>query len=207
MNIYRTKSEKETRALARTFARRLKGGDVLLLQGELGAGKTTFVKGLAEAFGIKEKIKSPTFVLMQVHRVAKGIEHRAKSRKQKTLRSKPYALCYLVHADAYRVKSAGELMEAGLADWVGRPDALLMVEWGEKIKPLLRGKKYLTIKFKHGAMLTERIIAVSALASESSYLKILERTKGAWVKEPWDKVRTHRHKIELAASAKRRSAR
>ena len=64
MTLCRTRSEAETLSLARKIAAKLKGGDILLLEGDLGAGKTTFVKGLAQAFGFKEKIKSPTFLLM-----------------------------------------------------------------------------------------------------------------------------------------------
>jgi len=146
MKRYFSKNERETIGLAKKIAGRLKGGEVLLLQGELGAGKTTFVKGLAQAFGIKERITSPTFVLMHQHRI-----------KDKGLRIK-----YFVHCDAYRVKSARELGDVGLIDWLGKPDTLVVVEWGEKIKPLLRGKKYTTIKFQHGKKENERIITIRA---------------------------------------------
>jgi len=60
-----TKSPQETKQLARQLAGQLKGGEVLGLVGELGAGKTVFIQGLAEAFKIKEPVKSPTFVLFR----------------------------------------------------------------------------------------------------------------------------------------------
>lgn len=149
MKILHTKSELETFTCAKKVARRLKGGDIVLLEGELGSGKTTFVRGLAAAFGIRERITSPTFVLIHVHRVAKCKERRAKSISLKTLCPMPYALCYLVHVDAYRVKRARELKDAGLLDWLGKPDTVTVIEWGEKIKPLLRGRRYIVIQFQH----------------------------------------------------------
>lgn len=141
---YTTRNETETYAVARGIASRLKGGDVLLLKGELGAGKTTFVKGLARALGIEEKIKSPTFTLIHQHRI-----------KNQGLRIK-----HLVHCDAYRVKNARELMEAGLTDWLGRPDTLTVIEWGEKILPPLRERQYILIKFENGKGLNERVIRI-----------------------------------------------
>lgn len=150
------RNEKETARFAAQFSKTLKGGEVILLQGELGAGKTTFVWALARALGIKTRVTSPTFVLMQVHRVAKSIWHSAKGKKK--LRPTPYALRYFVHVDAYRARSAEELREIGLMDFVGRPDTVVLVEWGEKIKPLLRGQKYQVIKFVHGKQQEERMI-------------------------------------------------
>ena len=144
---YATSSTEQTGALARNLAAKLKGGDIVLLQGELGSGKTTFVKELAQALGIKEKITSPTFVLMHNHKIMKALKHKN--------------IVHFVHCDAYRIKSARELREVGLLDWLGRPDTLTVVEWGEKIKPLLKGQRYLTIKFKYGKPMNERIITVS----------------------------------------------
>ncbi|MBI2552474.1 tRNA (adenosine(37)-N6)-threonylcarbamoyltransferase complex ATPase subunit type 1 TsaE [Candidatus Uhrbacteria bacterium] len=162
MTRFTLKNEQQTLALARRLARTLRGGDVLLLQGELGAGKTTFVRGLARALGVRSRIKSPTFTLIHVHELAKGKEHRAKGTLHKTLSSKLYALRYLVHCDAYRIKRARELRDAGLMDWLGRPDTLVVVEWGEKIKPLLKGRRYILIKFEHGEQGNQRIIKMMA---------------------------------------------
>lgn len=139
---YRTRSEAQTIALAKHLARRLKGGDVVLLQGELGSGKTTFVRGLAAAFGIHERITSPTFVLLHVHRVTRYRLH----------------VTRFVHVDAYRVKRARELKDVGLADWLGRPDTIVVVEWGEKIKTLLKGVRPIIVKFGYGKKMDERII-------------------------------------------------
>lgn len=138
----RTYTEKETATLAKKITRGLNGGEVILLQGELGAGKTTFVRGLAQAFGIKERIKSPTFVLMHHHKI----------------KNAKFKINNFVHCDAYRVKRARELKDIGLLDWLGRPDTVTIVEWGEKIKPLLKGRRYMVIRFRHGNKENERII-------------------------------------------------
>ncbi len=130
---------------AKRIAARLKGGEVLLLQGELGAGKTTFTRALAQALGVRGRIKSPTFMLMQVHRSG--------------VRGQVLGVRYLVHCDAYRV-DAGALKDIGLMDYVGRPDTVVVVEWGEKIKPLLKGWRYTTIKFQHGKKENERVVQI-----------------------------------------------
>ena len=102
-----------------------------MLYGELGAGKTTLVKGMAAFFGIKKKITSPTFTLMNIYPV--------KSQSTK----------YLVHIDTYRLKDEQELNDIGIEDYLGRPEAICLIEWPEKIKKLLKNKKTLKIKIKH----------------------------------------------------------
>ncbi len=152
MKTITVKNEKQTSALARRIAGTLKGGDILLLQGELGAGKTTFVRGLARALGITTRIKSPTFTLMHIHKSG--------------VRCQVLGVRYFVHCDAYRVKHAHALEDIGLMDYIGRPDTVVVVEWGEKIKPLLRGRRYTLIKFQHGKNATERTIKIAASISE-----------------------------------------
>lgn len=139
-----TKTEQATITLARQFAKTLRGGDIVLLEGELGAGKTVFVKGLAKALGIKQTIKSPTFVLMRVYKNIKVQEY-------KNIKN-------FVHCDAYRVENPQDIMEAGLADWIRQKDALIVIEWGEKILPILKKFNPVRIKFQHGKKRDERII-------------------------------------------------
>ena len=124
-------SEQQTIKAGKKIAATLKGGDVVLLYGELGAGKTTLVKGMAAFFGIKKKITSPTFTLMNIYPV--------KSQSTK----------YLVHIDTYRLKDEQELNDIGIEDYLGRPEAICLIEWPEKIKKLLKNKKTLKIKIKH----------------------------------------------------------
>ena len=95
------KSIREMNSFALAVARTLKGGETLALTGELGAGKTAFVKGLAKALGIKQAVQSPTFLLMKCYPV--GMIHGSWS----MLRS-------LCHVDAYRIKNERELLTIGL---------------------------------------------------------------------------------------------
>lgn len=127
------KNEKETIEYGRKLAKKLKGGDVLCLYGELGAGKTTLVKGIAEGMGIKQKITSPTFALMNVY------EGERKKVKGKSL----------VHIDTYRLKDEEELLEIGAEDYIGAPDTITVIEWPEKLNKLLRNKKIISIKMEH----------------------------------------------------------
>ncbi len=93
--------------LGRLLGLRLRAGDVVLLTGDLGAGKTTFMRGLGEGMGVRGPITSPTFVI---------------ARRHPSLVGGPA----LVHADAYRLGSAGEFEDLDLeAD-----DAVVCVEWG-----------------------------------------------------------------------------
>ncbi len=136
------KNEKETVAFAEKFAKTFHGGEVVGLVGELGAGKTVFTKGLARGFGIKERVQSPTFLLMKIYKV----------KKQK--------IKFLCHVDAYRLNGAAGLVDIGLLDWLGRPDTVTVIEWADKVAALLRNKKVIKINFKLGDKEEERKIEV-----------------------------------------------
>lgn len=114
-----TKSEKQTERVAVEFSSRLKGGEVILLRGELGAGKTVFVRGLCKGLGLSDRVTSPTFALMNEYGDDK-------------LR--------LVHIDAYRLKNAREAYEAGLAEYLYAENVVVCVEWAENIAELLDGE-------------------------------------------------------------------
>lgn len=128
-----SRTTEETTEFGKKLASQLKGGDILLLEGELGAGKTTLVKGLAVGLGIQNEITSPTFTLMNIYPV--------NSDKIKTL----------VHIDTYRLKDKEELIEIGAEDYLGQPDTLCIVEWPEKIAGLLKDKKTITVTIEHSA--------------------------------------------------------
>jgi tRNA threonylcarbamoyladenosine biosynthesis protein TsaE len=140
------KNEKETLAFAEKFAKTLRGGEMIALVGELGAGKTVFTRGLARGFGIKQKIQSPTFLLMKIYKT-----------KIKNLKSK---IRNLVHVDAYRLSGAQELVDIGLLDWLGRPDTVTVIEWADKVSELLRGRKVIKIKMELGKNEEERMVEI-----------------------------------------------
>jgi len=96
--------------------------------GDLGVGKTTFTQGLAEGLGIKDKIQSPTFVLLKQYEVHDDIS--------------------LIHADCYRLKSANDALSMGITDYLGKKDTICVVEWAKKIKRLLP-KNTTYINFSH----------------------------------------------------------
>jgi tRNA threonylcarbamoyladenosine biosynthesis protein TsaE len=109
--IHTTRSEAETAAAGRDLARTLAAGAVVLLFGDLGAGKTAFVRGLAEGLGVDPAdVSSPTFTLIHEYRSGR---------------------LPLFHADLYRLNTAREIEELGL-DEIGE-DGILAIEWAEKL--------------------------------------------------------------------------
>lgn len=117
MKHFTSHSEIETRDFAKKLAKKIKGG-VIALTGELGAGKTVFVQGLAEGLGIKEKIISPTFVLVRQHKLP---NHRG----------------FFYHIDLYRLEGGESFNHIGLEDFISDPKNVVVIEWAEKIKNLL----------------------------------------------------------------------
>ena len=122
------RSLKETEKFAKKFAKILKGGEVVLLSGDLGAGKTTFVKYILGALGVKTQITSPTFTIMREYATKKFD---------------------IYHFDMYRLGGADEAREFGLEDYVfsKNPRSLVFIEWAENVKEMLTGK-YIKIDIK-----------------------------------------------------------
>jgi tRNA threonylcarbamoyladenosine biosynthesis protein TsaE len=121
---YLTTSEKQTFNLAKKFSKQLKGGEVIGLIGELGAGKTIFVKGLAAGLRIKKNITSPTFVLMKIYKISDS----------------RFQISDFIHLDAYRIKSAKDLINIGVEEYFNRPDVVTIIEWADRIKKILPKK-------------------------------------------------------------------
>lgn len=111
-----TKSADETKAAGYKFGGTLKRGDVILLYGDLGSGKTTFVKGVARSLGITEEITSPTFVFCKKYRIDGYL---------------------LAHYDCYRVGSEEDAEAIGLKEDLSHPDDILLIEWPENISNLV----------------------------------------------------------------------
>lgn len=115
---YPSRSEKETKQVAAQFAATLKGGDVVFLSGELGSGKTTFVRGVAEAYGFHEPVRSPSFTIVNRYPVAHS------------------TVKQILHVDLYRIDDPSEIPPLALEEEVGRSDTIAFIEWPEKAKGL-----------------------------------------------------------------------
>ena len=140
-----TKSDKETKKLGEVLAREIlkekpkKRALVISLEGDLGAGKTTFTQGFGEALGVREKIQSPTFVILKIYKINKKSNFKN-----------------FIHVDAYRI-NAKDFKIIGWKNFVKNKNNIILVEWGNKIKNILP-KNSLRIIFKHGKNFSERKI-------------------------------------------------
>lgn len=113
--VYNVSSVEETWAVAREFAEELHPGDIVCLEGDLGAGKTTFTQGLAAYLGAKRAVTSPTFCLV--------VEH-------------PTDRFLLVHMDLYRLHDEDDVLTIGWEDYLAR-GAVLFVEWPDRAGTLV----------------------------------------------------------------------
>ena len=105
-----TESAAETRLLGEKLARKLKPGDVVLLEGELGAGKSELARGVARGLGVTEMLTSPSFTILNVYESGS---------------------CPLYHFDWYRLESEDELYELGMDEYLGG-NGIALVEWPER---------------------------------------------------------------------------
>src|SRR3954466_16147064 len=122
-----THSEEETATVGRELAAALSAGDVLLLSGDLGAGKTAFVRGLAEGLGVsRDEVSSPTFTLIQEYRGGR---------------------LPLFHVDLYRIDDPREFDELGLDEIAD--DGVLAIEWAEKL-PAAPRRGAIVVRIAHG---------------------------------------------------------
>lgn len=127
-----TRNSGETKKLARKVAKSLRPGDVVALQGDLGAGKTTFVQGLLSAFGVKGG-ESPTFVLTKIYELEKTQQ----------------GISRIGHVDAYRVQTLDDAISAGLTDLRASPGTVVVVEWADRIAEMIP-QNTLWVTFEHG---------------------------------------------------------
>jgi tRNA threonylcarbamoyladenosine biosynthesis protein TsaE len=119
-----THSEEETATVGRELASTVSAGDVLLLSGDLGAGKTAFVRGLAEGLGVhRDEVSSPTFTLIQEYRGGR---------------------LTLFHVDLYRIEDPREFDELGLDEIAG--DGVLAIEWAERLPAPPQGAVCISIE-------------------------------------------------------------
>jgi len=156
MSPYRTTSAAATRELAAAVAALARPGDLVLLVGDLGAGKTAFTQGFADALGIDEPVTSPTFTLVRTY----AGTHR------------------LNHLDVYRLESAAEAEGLGLGELL--EDGITLIEWGDTIASALPAD-YLELRFVFGddddeRLIEPRIVGSTWLARQRS----LHEAMGRW---------------------------
>lgn len=132
------KNLEDTRAAANKLVEKITGKKmdrknavVVALVGELGSGKTTFAQDFAKAIGVKEKIKSPTFIIFRKSKIQPATSFK-----------------YFYHFDAYRIRDEKEILNLGWKEIINNPENIVLVEWADKIKKILP-KNSVKINFKH----------------------------------------------------------
>lgn len=125
--LARTTSVHDTRDLAAALADLLRPGDLVLLTGEMGAGKTAFAQGLGGGLGVEERITSPTFTIARTYEGGRLRLH---------------------HLDVYRLSHLHEALDVGLAEMVD-DGAVVVIEWGDAVRAVLPGE-YLEIRITFG---------------------------------------------------------
>ena len=136
MQEYLTHSEAETEQAGADFARALPDGKVVAMYGELGSGKTAFVRGMARGMGIDCRVSSPTFTIVNEYLGARE----------------------LIHFDMYRLASADELWDIGWDDYLSR-GAVCAVEWSENVADALE-RDTVRVDIRRGGEESRRVISV-----------------------------------------------
>ena len=140
MQIFKTQSETQTSELAQTICGSIPRGSIVMFTGEMGAGKTAFVRGALKAYGNASFVSSPTFALVNDYG---GDPH-------------------IYHFDMYRVTDADDLYSTGFYDYVG-PDSILFIEWSENIRSYIEeyyASSIVEIHIEKTDLENERVITV-----------------------------------------------
>jgi tRNA threonylcarbamoyladenosine biosynthesis protein TsaE len=157
--VVKTDSEKQTMQLGHCLGELLLPGDLVLLAGELGSGKTTLVKGVARGLAIEDEVTSPTFVLQHIYKVPPGKVSGGPS--------------FLVHMDAYRLERMSELWDLGVEEMADEGGAVF-IEWGDVVASGLGGETLL-VRLAISDSSSSR--AVSFLSNGESWAK---RSSALW---------------------------
>jgi len=141
-NEYLTKNPNQTKKIGEVLAKKIlkthlrKGAFIIGLEGDLGGGKTTFLQGFARGLGIKEKILSPTFVIMKKFKIR--VDSCSNSRR----------FVYFYHIDCYRIQKPKEILDLGFREIISSPKNIVAVEWSDRIRKILpRGILILKFEF------------------------------------------------------------
>jgi tRNA threonylcarbamoyladenosine biosynthesis protein TsaE len=131
-------SAEETIALGRQFGAGLRPGDVVALTGELGSGKTQFVKGVCKGIGVQATVTSPTFTLINEYPAPHGM---------------------VAHVDLYRISDGNELRDLGLESYF-HGDCICLIEWAERAKQLMLFP-HRSVTLTHGKTESERVVTMA----------------------------------------------
>ena len=157
----RTKSVDDTRALAFEVAALSRPGDIILLAGDLGAGKTAFAQGFGRALGVVEPITSPTFTLVRTYEEGRFP---------------------LIHVDVYRLDHLQELVDLGIMEILDG-DGVTLIEWGDVVAPLLP-PDFLEVSLELGATDEERHVRLRGVgAAWSARVELVGRVCERWLEE------------------------
>jgi tRNA threonylcarbamoyladenosine biosynthesis protein TsaE len=150
-------SADETRALAAAVAGLARAGDLILLAGDLGAGKTTFAQGFARALGVTEPVTSPTFTLVHTYAGARLTVH---------------------HADLYRLERTAEVLDLALGELLDDRRSVMLIEWGDVVAGLF-GHDHLVVRIEHAVGDDQRRLTI--VASGRGWLSRIEPLRAALV--------------------------
>lgn len=154
----RTTSAAETQALAGAVAALCAPGDLLVLAGEMGAGKTAFAQGFARGLGIDEQVTSPTFTIVREYAGGRLALH---------------------HLDVYRLGELREVLELGVGEMLDE-DAVMLVEWGDAVLPAL-GDRYLEVRLAFGDDDDERRLELAVRGGPwLARRRVLDDTLAPW---------------------------
>jgi tRNA threonylcarbamoyladenosine biosynthesis protein TsaE len=170
----RTESADDTRALGAALARGLHPGDVVLLAGDLGAGKTTLAQGIGVGLGVADHVTSPTFTLVRSYPCPTPDEPLdAQGRRA------PPTVRTFLHADLYRLEHLGEVVDLALGQLV-EDDAVAVVEWGDVAEPVLGGDG-ISVRLVEGRAEDERCVTIAVTGSAQTRRDELSRLLSVWV--------------------------
>ena len=141
-----TNSAAETIELGKKIGAKLLGGEVFALIGNLGTGKTHLIKGISLGLGAHDpdQVSSPTFVLVNEYFGREGLIH-------------------IYHIDAYRIDSAAQFEALGFEEYC-RPDSVVLVEWADKVLPVLDGVECIQLQLEHVSETQRKIVIQNAPA-------------------------------------------
>jgi tRNA threonylcarbamoyladenosine biosynthesis protein TsaE len=183
----RTRSAQETRALGEALAHGLRPGDVVLLAGDLGAGKTTLAQGIGAGLGVADHVTSPTFTLVRSYPCAPTDESvddgdRLEVQTTTTTTTTPTTATTVrtfLHADLYRLDRLGEVVDLALAELV-EDAAVAVVEWGDVAEPVFGGEA-ISVRLAEGSQDDERSVTLRVPAWSKARRHELGDLLSAWV--------------------------